>query len=65
MIASDHMDIAYIEGDVTKLIRAIQAARLGPALGFAERLLQQLRTEQPAGGADRANDGRQARSKRS
>lgn len=46
VIASDHMDIAYIEGDVTKLIRAIQAARLGPALGFAERLLQQLRTEQ-------------------
>lgn len=46
VIASDHMDIAYIEGDVTKLIRAIQAARLGPALGFVERLLQQLRTEQ-------------------
>lgn len=46
VIASDHMDIAYIEGDVTKLIRAIEAARLGPALGFVERLLQQLRTEQ-------------------
>ncbi|WP_124458544.1 hypothetical protein [Variovorax sp. KBW07] len=46
VIASDHMDIAYIEGDVTKLIRAIQAARLGPALGFVERLLQQLRSEQ-------------------
>lgn len=46
MIASDHMDIAYIEGDVTKLIRAIQSARLGQALGFIERLLQQLRTEQ-------------------
>lgn len=45
-VASDHMDIVYIEGDVTKLIRAIQLGRLGPALGFVERLLQQLRTEQ-------------------
>ena len=57
------MDIAYIEGDVTKLIRAIQAARLGPALGFAERLLQQLRTEQLKLVAliERTTGGRRAR----
>lgn len=63
VIASDHMDIAYIEGDVTKLIRAIQAARLGPALGFVERLLQQLRTEQLKLVAliERAAGGRRAR----
>lgn len=63
VIASDHMDIAYIEGDVTKLIRAIQAARLGPALGFAERLLQQLRTEQLKLVAliERTTGGRRAR----
>lgn len=45
-VASDNMDLVYIEGDVTKLIRAIQSGRLGPALGFVERLLLQLRTEQ-------------------
>lgn len=44
-IASDNMDITYIEGDVTKLIRAIEAGRLTSALGFVERLLQQMRTE--------------------
>ena len=40
VIASDHMDIAYIEGDVTKLIRAIQAApRFAPAhLGLLQAL---------------------------
>ena len=45
-IASDNMDIAYIEGDVTKLIRAIEAGRLTSALVFVDRLLMQLRTEQ-------------------
>lgn len=45
-IASDNMDIAYIEGDVTKLIRALEAGRLTAALGFVDRLLTQLRTEQ-------------------
>jgi hypothetical protein len=45
-IASDNMDIAYIEGDVTKLIRALEAGRLTTALGFVDRLLTQLRTEQ-------------------
>lgn len=45
-IASDNMDIAYIEGDVTKLIRALEAGRLPAALGFVDRLLMQLRTEQ-------------------
>ncbi len=61
--ASDHVDIAYIEGDVTKLIRAIQAMRLGPALGFAERLLQQLRSEQLklVGLIERTSGGRRAR----
>lgn len=44
-IASDNMDITYIEGDVTKLIRAIEAGRLSAALGFVERLLQQMRSE--------------------
>lgn len=42
----DIMDIAYIEGDVTKLIRAIEAGRLTSALVFVERLLMQLRSEQ-------------------
>ena len=45
VIASDNLDITYIEGDVTKLIRAIEAGRLTAALGFVERLLQQLRSE--------------------
>lgn len=45
-IASDNMDIAYIEGDVTKLIRALEAGRLTASLGFVDRLLTQLRTEQ-------------------
>ena len=47
-MASDNMDIAYIEGDVTKLIRALDAGRLAPALGFIERLLMQLKNEQLA-----------------
>lgn len=45
-IASDNMDIVYIEGDVTKLIRAIETGHLTSALGFVDRLLMQLRTEQ-------------------
>lgn len=47
-MASDNTDIAYIEGDVTKLIRALDAGRLASALGFTERLLMQLRSEQLA-----------------
>lgn len=47
-MASDNMDIVYIEGDVTKLIRALEAGRLTAALGFVDRLLLQLRTEQLA-----------------
>lgn len=44
-IAVDHQDIKYIEGDVTKLIRALEAGRLAQAVSFAERLIDQLRTE--------------------
>ena len=45
-IASDNLDITYIEGDVTKLIRAIESGRLTAALGFVDRLLLKLRSEQ-------------------
>lgn len=51
-IATDNNDITYIEGDVTKLIRAIEAGRLKAALGFVDRLLIQLRAELLALGAD-------------
>lgn len=51
-IATDNNDITYIEGDVTKLIRAIEAGRLKAALGFVDRLLLQLRAELLALGAD-------------
>lgn len=44
-MAADHLDITYIEGDIVKLIRALEAGRLGPALGFVDRLLDLLRTE--------------------
>lgn len=44
-IAADHQDIKYIEGDVTKLIRALEAGRLVQAVNFAEKLIGQLRTE--------------------
>jgi len=47
-IAMDNMDITYIEGDVTKLIRAIESGRLTHALGFIERMVDQLRYEQLA-----------------
>lgn len=62
-IASDNMDIAYIEGDVTKLIRAIEAGRLSSALGFVDRLLIQLRTEQLSVTAliEQASGGRKSR----
>lgn len=39
----DHQDIAYIEGDVTKLIRALEHGRLKAALGFVDQLNEQLR----------------------
>jgi hypothetical protein len=44
-MSADNMDITYIEGDVTKLIRAIEAGRLTQALGFVDRLIDQLRSE--------------------
>lgn len=61
-MASDNMDIAYIEGDVTKLIRALESGRLTSALGFTERLLMQLRSEQLALVAliERSTGGRRA-----
>ncbi|WP_028455825.1 hypothetical protein [Chitinilyticum litopenaei] len=59
----DIMDIAYIEGDVTKLIRAIEAGRLSSALVFVERLLMQLRSEQLSLTAliEQASGGRKSR----
>lgn len=62
-IASDNMDIAYIEGDVTKLIRALDAGRLTSALGFVDRLLMQLRSEQLSLSAliEQTSGGRKAR----
>lgn len=39
----DHQDIAYIEGDVTKLIRALEHGRLKAALGFVDQMNEQLR----------------------
>lgn len=47
-IAMDNLDITYIEGDITKLLRAIEAGRLAHAVGFIERLVEQLRFEQLA-----------------
>jgi hypothetical protein len=41
----EYQEIAYIEGDVTKLIRAIEGGKLPAALAFVERLIEQLRTE--------------------
>lgn len=38
-----HQDIVYIEGDVTKLIRALENGRLKAALGFVDQLNEQLR----------------------
>lgn len=47
-MASDNSDITYIEGDVTKLVRALETGRLKQALSFLDRLTDQLRTEQHA-----------------
>jgi hypothetical protein len=38
-------DIGYMEGDVTKLIRALQRGKMEVALGFVEKLIDQLRGE--------------------
>jgi hypothetical protein len=45
-MASDNLDLAYIEGDVTKLLRALETGRLEQAMRFLDRLIDQLRTEQ-------------------
>ena len=47
-MATDSTDLLYIEGDVTKLLRALETGRLKQALAFLERLIDQLRTEQLA-----------------
>lgn len=47
-MATDNSDLTYIEGDVTKLLRALETGRLKQALGFLDRLIDQLRTEQLA-----------------
>lgn len=44
-MATDNSDLAYIEGDVTKLIRALEYGKLKQALSFLDRLIDQLRTE--------------------
>lgn len=45
-MATENLDLAYIEGDVTKLLRALETGRLNQALSFLDRLIDQLRTEQ-------------------
>jgi len=45
LIALDHVDITYIEGDVTKLIRALEVGKLAQAMDFIDRLIDQLRAE--------------------
>lgn len=47
-MATDNTDLTYIEGDVTKLLRALESGRLKQAMAFLERLIDQLRTEQLA-----------------
>lgn len=44
-LSEEFLDIGYIEGDVTKLIRALERGKMGVALGFVERLIEQLRAE--------------------
>jgi hypothetical protein len=44
-LTDDFLDIGYIEGDVTKLIRALERGKMGVALGFVEKLIEQLRSE--------------------
>lgn len=45
-MAADNLDLAYIEGDITKLLRALETGRLEQAMRFLDRLIDQLRTEQ-------------------
>lgn len=45
-MATDNLDLAYVEGDVTKLLRALEAGKLEQAMRFLDRLIDQLRTEQ-------------------
>jgi hypothetical protein len=45
-MATENLDLAYIEGDVTKLLRALETGRLNQALSFLDRLIDQLRSEQ-------------------
>lgn len=47
-MATDNLDLAYVEGDVTKLLRALEAGKLKQAMRFLDRLIDQLRTEQLA-----------------
>lgn len=44
-LTDEFLDIGYIEGDVTKLIRALERGKMRVALGFVEKLIEQLRTE--------------------
>jgi hypothetical protein len=62
-MAMDNTDITYIEGDVIKLTRALESGRLAQALGFVDRLIEQLRTEHLAliTLIERTSGGRQAR----
>ena len=63
VMAMDNMDIAYIEGDVIKLTRALESGRLTQALGFVDRLIDQLRSEHLAliTLIERTSGGRRAR----
>lgn len=45
-MATDNLDLAYVEGDVTKLLRALETGKLEQAMRFLDRLIDQLRTEQ-------------------
>lgn len=45
-MAADNLDLAYIEGDITKLLRALETGKLEQAMRFLDRLIDQLRTEQ-------------------
>lgn len=47
-MATANSELIYIEGDVIKLIRALENGRLKQALVFLDRLIDQLRTEQLA-----------------
>lgn len=47
-MATDNLDLAYVEGDVTKLLRALETGKLGQAMRFLDRIVDQLRTEQLA-----------------